>query len=82
MSNFDIEASSRPELLVTFKAAYGASMDNVRSLLEKFCPEMGEAERERLIYVFFPFMFGIYPYTAVTDKQRYAMREARLNYTS
>jgi hypothetical protein len=30
--------------------------------------------------MFFPFMFGIYPYTSVTDKQREAMEEADIDY--
>ena len=81
MNNYDMEANSRQELLTAFKAAYGKSMENVRAILAKFCPEMGAAEIQRFIYVFFPFMFGIYPYTAVTDKQRVAMKDARVNYT-
>ncbi len=81
MNNYDMEANSRQELLTAFKAAYGKSMANVRAILAKFCPEMGAAEIQRFIYVFFPFMFGIYPYTAVTDKQRVAMKDARVNYT-
>ena len=63
MNNYDMEANSRQELLTAFKAAYGKSMANVRAILAKFCPEMGAAEIQRFIYVFFPFMFGIYPYT-------------------
>jgi AcrR family transcriptional regulator len=80
MNNFDIEENSRAEQLVSFKAAYGASMRNVDEILSKFCPEMDEGERQRFIYVFFPFMFGIYPYAAVTDKQRFAMQEAGIDY--
>lgn len=30
--------------------------------------------------MFFPFMFGIYPYAAVTEKQRAAMRDAGVDY--
>ena len=37
-------------------------------------------ELQDFIYVFFPFMFGIYPYTAVTDKQREAMNEANVDF--
>ena len=33
------------------------------------------------LYTFFPFMFGIYPYTVVTDKQREAMSKAGVDYT-
>ncbi|MBR6862335.1 MAG: TetR family transcriptional regulator [Acidaminococcaceae bacterium] len=76
MNNFDMEANSRLELLTSFKAAYGESMKNMRLLLEKFLPEMDDFERQRFIYMFFPFMFGIYPYTAVTEKQKTAMKDA------
>ncbi len=81
MNNFDMEENSRQELLASFKKAYGTSMDNVRRILDKFCPEMKKEEKQTFIYIFFPFMFGIYPYTAVTDKQKTAMSEADVNYT-
>ena len=61
MNNYDMEANSRLELLTTFKAAYGKSMTSIRSILSKFCPEIGSEELENFIYVFYPFMFGIYP---------------------
>ena len=80
MNNYDMEANSRPELLVSFKVAYGGSMKCVRSILTKFCPEKSPQEIQNIIYVFFPFMFGIYPYTAVTDKQREAMKQADVDY--
>ena len=81
MNNYDMEANSRQELLTSFKASYGKSMDNLRAILAKFCPDMDGAAIERFIYIFYPFMFGIYPYTAVTDKQRVAMKDAGVNYT-
>jgi hypothetical protein len=56
-------------------------MENVRRILDKFCPAMDAAARQKFIYVFFPFMFGIYPYAAVTEKQKTAMTEAGVNYT-
>ena len=80
MNNYDMEANSRPERLTSFKKAYGESMRNMRRLLEKFCPQMNEAERQNFIYVFFPFMFGIYPYAEVTEKQRCAMKEAGVDH--
>ena len=80
MNNYDMEANSRPELLASFKRAYGASMQNICRLLGKFCPQMSVEEKQNFIYIFFPFMFGIYPYTAVTDKQRAAMKEASVDY--
>ena len=80
MNNFDMEANSRPELLVSFKVAYGESIKCVRSILTKFCPEKSPQEIQNILYAFFPFMFGIYPYTAVTDKQREAMKQANVDY--
>ena len=80
MNNYDMEANARPELLVSFKVAYGTSMQNICRLLQKFCPDMTVSEIQNFIYIFFPFMFGIYPYTAVTDKQRVAMKEANVDY--
>ena len=80
MNNYDMEANSRPELLVSFKRAYGKSLENVDLILKKFCPEMDEAQQMSFRLVFFPFMFGIYPYAAVTEKQRSAMEEAGVNF--
>ena len=80
MNNYDMEANSRLELLTTFKAAYGKSMTNIRSILSRFCPEIGNEELENFIYVFYPFMFGIYPYARVTEKQKTAMKDAQVNY--
>ena len=80
MNNFDMEANSRTEILVSFKRAYGGSMRNVALLLEKFVPGMNVTDIQNFIYRFFPFMFGIYPYTAVTEKQREAMKEAGVDY--
>ena len=80
MNNYDMEANSRPELLTDFKLSYGNSMRNIAGILERFCPEMKPAEIQNFLYIFFPFMFGIYPYTYVTDKQRTAMKEAGIDY--
>ena len=80
MNNYDMEANSRPELLTSFKVAYGESMKNVFRIIKKFCPKKSVQEIQDFIYVFFPFMFGIYPYTSVTDKQKEAMRKANVDY--
>ena len=80
MNHYDLESSSRPERLVEFKIAYGNSLKTVMHCLEQYFPEMPIAEKQRFLYTFFPFMFGIYPYTFVTEKQRTAMEEAGVNY--
>ena len=80
MNNYDMEANSRLELLTTFKAAYGKSMANIRGILAKFCPEMGREELNSFIFIFYPFMFGIYPYARVTEKQKTAMKDAQVDF--
>ncbi len=80
MNNYDMEANSRQELLTAFKQSYGRSMCLMRLMLAKYCPEMSESAVRDFIYTFYPFMFGIYPYAAVTEKQRIAMKEAGINY--
>ena len=77
MNNYDMEAMSRPELLVSFKRAYGESLAVMRAILEKFCPNL---DAEAVLYVFFPFLFGVYPYASVTPKQREAMRAADVDF--
>lgn len=80
MNNFDMEENSREEMLASFKRAYGRSLDLFRSILGKHCPDMSSEEVKAIMYVFFPFMFGIYPYAEVTDKQRKAMEDAGVDY--
>lgn len=78
MNHYDMEANSREERLAQFKKAYGATFDAVDRLLRKFCPEKSEEDRQSFIYSFFPFIYGIYPYTHVTDKQKTAMEQAEI----
>lgn len=80
MNNYDMEENSREELLASFKTAYGRSLRLFREIIVKNVPEMEETEIEHAIYIFFPFMFGIYPYAEVTDKQKEAMKEAKVEY--
>lgn len=81
MNHYDMEENSREERLVEFKVAYGASLKAVGQMLKKFCPEMSGGERQKFLYSFFPFVYGIYPYTVVTDKQRKAMKLAKVGFT-
>ncbi len=80
MNHYDMETGSRPERLAEFKTVYGKSLQTVRGCLEKYFPEMSQEEKQGFLYTFFPFMFGIYPYTFVTEKQRAAMEQAGVNY--
>ena len=80
MNNYDMEENSRKELLASFKRAYGESLTLFREILRKHISGMSDAEVEQIMYVFFPFMFGIYPYAEVTDKQKEAMKKAGVDY--
>ncbi len=75
MNHYDMEANSRMESLVEFKKAYGASLTAVEALLRKFCSDVDSNE---FIFNFFPFIYGIYPYAVVTDKQKEAMEKAEI----
>ena len=77
MNHYDMEDNSRPERLTEFKVAYGASLDAVRACVKKFFPE---TDCESFIFVFFPFLFGVYPYSVATQKQLDAMREAGMEF--
>lgn len=80
MNHYDMEDNSRIERLIEFKVVYGESLAEVRNCLDKFFPEMTVQDKQNFIFSFFPFMFGIYPYTVVTEKQREAMTQAKVNY--
>ena len=80
MNNYDMEANSREEFLISFKQSYGKSLQLMSMLLIKFCLDMSVKEVQNFIYIFFPFMFGVYPYTSVTEKQKDAMEEAGIDY--
>ena len=81
MNLYDMEANSRMERLVEFKMAYGESKEALDRCLMKFVPALDEGGRQTFLYAFLPFVYGLYPYTVVTEKQREAMKEAGISYT-
>ncbi len=80
MNHFDMEANSRIEILTEFKMAFGNSMKTLEKLLEKFCPDINEGGRTKFVYAIFPFIYGIYPYTTVSNKQKEAMKSADVGF--
>jgi len=80
MNHYDMEENSREERLCEFKVAYGRSLKAVDAMLLKFCPDMTEKARADFIYSFFPFIYGVYPYTVVTEKQKRAMEKAEVGF--
>ena len=81
MNHYDMEENSREERLCEFKVAYGESLKAVDALLQKFCADMDEKARRDFLYSFYPFIYGIYPYTIVTEKQKRAMEKAKVGFT-
>ena len=75
MNMYDMEENSRMENLIEFKTAYGNSIKMVRKCLDKFFKSMNENEKDEFIFLFFPLMYGIYPYAEVTKKQKEAMEK-------
>lgn len=73
MNMYDIEGNSRQERLVEFKRTYKRSIDEMKRCYAAFFPSRSAESAEEFVKEFFPFTFGIYPYTAVTAKQRAAM---------
>jgi AcrR family transcriptional regulator len=80
MNHFDMEGNSRYESLVEFKKVYGNSIRAVKKCLDMFCQDMNEDAKRDFLYVFFPFIYGIYPYVEVNEKQREAMDEAKVGF--
>ena len=80
MNLYDLEAGSREENLTSFKRAYGEALQATRDCLVRFFPSLTADEHTRFLFSFYPFMFGVYPYTAVTEKQKRAMESAGVKY--
>lgn len=80
MNLYDMEGNSRMDNLVAFKVVYAQALRSVSGCLEKFFPQMTPGDIQEFLYVFFPFLFGVYPYTTATDKQKEAMKIAHVNY--
>ena len=81
MNLYDMEGNSRLENLVSFKRSYASALRAVTCCLGRFFPVMTASEIQDFLYAFFPFLFGVYPYTSHTEKQLEAMELARVEYT-
>lgn len=80
MNLYDMEANSRMDNLVAFKKVYGDSMQAITCCLKKFFPSMAAGDIQEFLYALFPFLFGVYPYTAATKKQEEAMALAHVHH--
>ena len=80
MNLYDLEESCSLDELTEFKQEYKRALYTVGYLLTVYFPRMCKSARERFIYIFFPFMFGLYPYANVTQKQKQAMTSAGIKF--
>ena len=80
MNHYDMEENSSLDRLTDMKIAYNRSICTVRAFVKKYFPQLTDGQLHEFIYLFFPFMFGIYPYVVVTDKQQQAMTDAGMDY--
>lgn len=76
MNIYDMEVNSRLENLVVFKKVYAEAFDTLTRCLKKFFPIMTQEDLQNFLYAFFPFLFGIHPFTSHTEKQLEAMKLA------
>lgn len=79
-NHFDLEESCSVEALVDFKISYAKTLDAVGALLAKFRPDMDETAVQEFQFTFFPFLFGVYPYTTLTDRQKETMERAGVRF--
>ncbi len=80
MNMYDMEDYSRMERLTEFKRVYSASMDTLTKGLKKFFPTLTTGQEQSFLRYFMPFMYGVYPYTFITDKQAAAMERAEMTF--
>ena len=73
---YDMEENSRMERLVEFKKAYGKSVELMKQIVARFCPEWEEAVRQSVVISSLQFLHGLYPYAHHTEKQEEAMKQA------
>ena len=80
MNLYEMEANSRLEQLVAFKQTYRRLIETFEKLFEKFLSGMTAAQTQKLLTLFIPFMFGVYPMTNATEKQNEAMKAAGISF--
>ena len=75
---YDMEENSRLERLVEFKKAYGRSVELMKQIAARFCPEWDDAMRQSVVISCLQFFHGLYPYAHHTKKQEEAMKQAEV----
>ena len=79
MNMYEMEENSSFESVKKYKMAYTESVNIFRKILMKYLSNSYD-EVTKIVFTFYPFMIGIYPYSAVTKKQRKALEELDFEY--
>lgn len=79
MNMYEMEENSSFESVKKYKLAYTDSVKLLTKCLIKFLGK-SDAEATSIVFTFYPFMIGIYPYSAVTKKQKKAIEEIGFKY--
>lgn len=79
MNMYEMEENSSYESVKNYKMAYTESINLFKKCLIILL-NYNEEEAATKAFTFFPFMIGIYPYSAVTEKQKKALIELKFKY--
>ncbi|MDO4928123.1 MAG: TetR family transcriptional regulator [Corynebacterium sp.] len=69
----EFEEESRDQNILTFKYSYLATMENFEKALVEHYPHLTSAQSNDIVLAFFPYLFGVYPYTTITQRQQVAL---------
>lgn len=76
MNLYEIEENSRIERLTDFKLAFKRALAAFDGCVAACLPDKDEEYRRKLCLAFFPFLYGVFPYSEPTCKQCQAMDAA------
>lgn len=79
MNMYEMEENSSYNSVKKYKIAYTESVNLFKKCLVKLL-NYDETKAIEIAFTFFPFMIGIYPYSAVTDKQKKVLNELEFEY--
>ena len=79
MNMYEMEENSSYKNVKSYKTAYTEAVNLFKKCLNKLL-NYNDIEATNKAFTFFPFMIGIYPYSAVTENQKKALTELDFKY--
>ena len=73
------DASSMDELVRIKKSSWNAG-EITYETVKKCLPDMSDDDADGFVIAFFPFIFGLYPYTHLSEKQAEAIKLAEISF--